>query len=209
MIRVNRHQQRGFTLLEVIVVLMISSLIATILVQGLSLVLNTRFRVMNALTRIETEGLQTSVIVTPLRGLLPDHKDEPGVFAGNSKQLKGLTLSPLNGTTGAPTPFAMILEYKSGDETTLNYYETGYEPVELARWPGNVGAFSYVGRKGVWQNRWPAVLPSAAEKMLQVPRTIRLDTGLETRPVHVVRIMGPHNRPLRLQDTPFSTTEQN
>ncbi len=52
-------------------------------------------------------------------------------------------------------------------------------------------------------------LPSAAEKMLQVPRTIRLDTGLETRPVHVVRIMGPHNRPLRLQDTPFSTTEQN
>ncbi len=88
MIRVNRHQQRGFTLLEVIVVLMISSLIATILVQGLSLVLNTRFRVMNALTRIETEGLQTSVIVTPLRGLLPDHKDEPGVLRGEFKATK-------------------------------------------------------------------------------------------------------------------------
>lgn len=208
MMRINRNQQRGFTLLEVIVVLMISSLIATILVQGLSLVLDTRFRVMGALTRIETEGLQTSIIVTPLRGLLPDHKDELGVFAGNTRQLKGLTLSPLHGTIGAPTPFAMILEHKTGDdETTLNYFENGYEPVELARWPGNVGEFSYVGRKGVWQNRWPAVLPTAAEKMLQVPRTIRLDTGLETRPVHVVRVMGPHNRPLRLQDTPFSTTK--
>lgn len=206
--RVYHNRQRGFTLLEVIVVLMISSLIATILIQSLSLVLNTRIRVMDSLTQIETEGLQTSIITTPLRGLLPDHKGELGVFAGNSKQLKGLTLSPLHGTTGAPTPFAMTLVHKIGDdETALNYFENGYEPVELASWPGNVGEFSYVGRKGVWRNRWPATLPTDAEKMLQVPRTIRLDTGLESRPIHVVRVMGPHRRQLRLQDTPFSTTE--
>ena len=208
MTRNNSNRQRGFTLLEVIVVLMISSLIATILVQGLSLVLNTRFRVMSALTRIETEGLQTNIIVTPLRGLLPDHQGELGFFAGNTRQLKGLTLSPLHGTMGAPTVFSMTLERKTrDDETALNYLENGYEPVELARWPGNVGEFSYVGRDGVWKNRWPVVLPTDAEKMLQVPRTIRLDTGLETRPVHVVRVMGPHNRPVRLQDTPFRTSQ--
>jgi len=200
------REDRGFTLLEVIVVLMISSLITAILFQGLSLILDTRFRVINALTRIESVGLQESIVTTPLRGMLPDHKGELGVFAGDERRLKGLTLSPLYGTIGAPTAFAMTLDHNiTEDETLLIYVEVGYDPVVIARWPGDIGAFSYLGRKGDWEKRWPPF--SAAPDTIQVPRTVRLDTGSEIRPTHVVRVMGPHNRLVRLQDTPFASTE--
>ncbi|MBT7450472.1 MAG: type II secretion system protein [Rhodospirillaceae bacterium] len=200
-----RDEQRGFTLLEVIVVLMISSLIAAILFQGLSLILDTRFRVMSALTRVETIGLQTSIITSPLRGMLPDHAGEPGVFSGDSKRLKGLTLNPLQGTNGAPTAFAMDLNYDISDNATLlTYSETGYAPVEIARWTGSTGAFTYRGRVDGWVKRWP---PPLEDKPLQVPRTIRLDTGLEQRPVYVVRVMGPHNRAIRAEDLPFGSSQ--
>lgn len=200
---INEH---GFTLLEVIVVLMISSLITAVLFQGLSLVLSTRLRVANVLVDIESVGLQESLISTPLRGMLPDHEGELGVFAGDDRRLKGLTLSPLNGTTGAPTAFAMTLDHDAGDdETVLTYMERGYNPIEIARWTGDTGTFSYLGRTGDWQKRWPPFM--AKPDILQVPRTVRLDTGMETRPTHVVRVMGPHNRLLRPQDTPFAPTE--
>ncbi len=196
---------KGFTLLEVIVVLMISSLIATILFQGLSLILDTRFRVMSALTRIETSGLQSSIITTPLKGMIPDHIEEPGVFMGDGKRLKGLTLNPLQGTTGAPTAFAMDLSYDITDDATiLTYFETGYAPVEIARWPGSEGTFFYRGRAGDWVKNWP---PPFERKPLQVPRTVRLDTSMEQNPVHVVRVMGPHNRATRAQDLPFGSSQ--
>ncbi|MDG2243291.1 MAG: type II secretion system protein [Rhodospirillaceae bacterium] len=197
--------QKGFTLLEVIVVLLISSLISAILFSGLSLVLDTRYRVINALTRIETIGLQSSIMTSPLRSMIPDHTDEPGVFAGDSRRLKGLTLSPLYGASGAPTAFAMELDYSLTDnETALTYYEMGYDSVVLTSWAGNVGAFSYRGRTGDWSASWP---PRNADKPLQVPRTVRIDTGMEQRPVHITRVMGPHNRPIRTQDLPFGTSQ--
>ena len=197
--------EKGFTLLEVIVVLMISSLIATILFQGLSLVLDTRFRVANALTRIEVTGLQSSIITSPLRGMVPDHSNEPGVFAGDGRSLKGLTLNPLYGTNGAPTAFAMELGYDLTDNlTALTYYELGYDAVVLARWLGNTGGFSYRGRTGDWNRTWP---PTGVDRPVQVPRTVRIDTGIEQQPVHIVRVMGPHNRALRTEDLPFGTSQ--
>lgn len=197
--------QKGFTLLEVIVVLLISSLIAAILFQGLSLVLDIRYRVINTLTRIETIGLQSSIMTSPLRSMIPDHTDEPGVFAGDARRLKGLTLSPLHGTSGAPTAFAMELGYNlTDDETVLTYYEMGYDSVILASWTGNIGNFSYRGRTGDWETSWP---PRNADKPLQVPRTVRLDTGMNQNPVQITRVMGPHNRAIRTQDLPFGTSQ--
>ena len=197
-------KSKGFTLLEVIVVLLISSLITTILFQGLSVVLDTRFRVMNALTRIEVLGLQSSIMTTPLRGIFPDHPDEPGVFSGNARRLQGLTLTPLQGISGAPTTFAMELNYDIGaDMTVLTYLESGHDATELARWQGNQGNFFYRGWSGDWLTSWPPRVNSPP----QVPRSIRLDTGMEQQPVKVVRIMAPHNRPSRFKDTPFGSTQ--
>ena len=200
---------KGFTLLEVIVVLMISSLITAILVQGLSLVLDTRFRVMNELTRIETLGIQNSVVTSPLRALIPDHQYGDHVFVGAERRLKGLTISPLQGTNGAPTVFSMTLDYDVTDDTTsLTYLEQGYEPVQIAHWQGDTGIFSYRGRVDGWLERWPPQLTpfTRPETILQVPRTIRLDRGRE-QVSYIVRVMGPYNRLNRAGDSPFGNIQ--
>jgi general secretion pathway protein J len=196
MIRAHLVFTKGFTLLEVIVVLMISSLITVILVQSLSLVLDTRLRVINELTRIEILGIQNSIVTSPLRGLLPDHKTGDYVFLGEERRLKGLTLTPLQGTSGAPTGFSMTLDYDSTkDMTSLTYLEQGYDPIEIARWPGNAGTFSYRGRSGELIKRWPpqSFASTQLDEFLQVPRTLRLERGTELND-YVVRVMGPHNR---------------
>ena len=195
--------RKGFTLLEVIVVLMISGLISVILIQGLSLVLTTRLRVNDALSDLDVKGVQANILSTPLRGVLPDYTDGPNVFLGAKTQLRGLTLSPLQGTYGAPTGFGMSIEFAGLENvTTLTYSERGYEPIELARWPGNVGEFSYLGRKGSWKEAWPP----PGDDIKQAPRTIRLVTGLQET-AFVVRVMGPHDRVGRLQDGPFGAVQ--
>lgn len=195
--------QAGFTLLEVIVVLVITSIITTILMQGLSVTLNTKLRFESALTRIEEKSLQRNVISTPLTGLIPDYSDGDALFRGSRQQIRGLTLTALQGAIGAPTKFQMTLDYDiSGNATSLIYAELGYDPVQLARWQGDEGEFLYRGRDGNWLDAWPP----QGDEFIQAPRTIRIDTGLDQRTLFI-QVMGPHQRPLRVQDMPFGSTQ--
>ena len=194
---------RGFTLLEVIVVLMISGLIAAILMQGLSLVLNARIRVADAIDNLDKKGIQTSILTSPLKGVLPDYADGPDIFVGEQRRIRGLTLTPLQGTQGAPTGFGMILEYDQVEDATyITYFERGYDPVELARWPGSEGEFSYRGKSGDWEKSWPP----RRDDVIQSPRTIRFSTGLQST-AYIVRVMAPHDRSRRMQDGPFGSSQ--
>lgn len=188
---------RGFSLLEVIVVLVITSLITTILMQGLSVVLGTKLRFSTVLSGIEERSLQQSVISSPLQGLVPDYDDGSNKFAGENKRLKGLTLSPLHGLVGAPTIFALAIDYNTAESVSeLTYFENGYGPIALAKWPTLIGEFSYRGRDGEWRKTWPP----PGDQYLQVPRTIRIETGLEQADLFV-QVMGPQRRPYRIQDS--------
>lgn len=194
----------GFTLLEVIVVLVITSLVTTILMQGLSVILDTKLRFARALTSLEVEGLQTSIISTPLKGLMPDYPDGNDTFVGNERRLRGLTLSPLQGIDGAPTRIALAIDFDVTENVTkLTYFELGYEPVELTKWPGNEGRFFYRGRFGDWANSWPP----PGDEFVQAPRTVRIETGLERRSDLIIQVMAPHERPFRVQDTPLGPAQ--
>lgn len=205
------HQlRRGFTLLEVIVVLTITSLITAILMQGLSIVLDTRLRVARELVRIETLSLQSSIIKSPLVGVLPGFDESKDSFSGQERRLRGLTLTPLRGTIGAPTSFEMFLQYISKDDATeLVYIEEGYEPVRLAKWEGDSGAFSYRGRSGDWRKSWPPN-PSALypdELFKQTPISIQIVSGLPLFS-SVTRVMGPHERLNPVRTGPFGSISQ-
>ena len=194
-----RSACQGFTLLEVVVVLMISGLISVILMQGLSLVLESRLRVAGAIDNLGRTGVQASIMTSPLKGLLPDYADGPDVFFGDKKRIRGLTLTPLQGTSGAPTGFGMILDYDVVDNNTvLTYYERGYDPLVIARWDGNQGEFSYRGRSGDWAEAWP---PDRTD-VKQTPRSVMVQTGIKDT-TYVIRVLAPHDRVGRLQDGPF------
>ena len=147
------------------------------------------------------------MIKAPLLGVLPGFDESENSFSGQERRLKGLTLTALRGTMGAPTPFEMFLQYVSRDNVTeLVYLEEGYNPVRLAKWEGDTGEFSYRGRSGDWRTSWPP-RPSVLnpdEKFKQTPSSIKIESGLPLFS-SVIRVMGPHNRLSPVRTGPFGT----
>ena len=189
----------GFTLLEVIVTLVIASMISVILMQSLSTMLNMRHKFGKELINLEKIGIQKSVITTPISGIFPDYNDGDDRFKGNLSSIRGLTLYPLQGITGAPTAFGIDIIYdSSSNQSALLYKERGFESLEIARWNGNEGSFEYLDMNGVWSKRWPI----GNNPNTQVPRSVKFTSGL-IESSYIIRVTTTSDRPGRLQDAPF------
>ena len=195
---------RGFTLLEVLVVLVITSLISVVLIQGFALILGARNSFQTKIVGLEQVVLKQNVLLEPLRGVLPDYPNRPNVFHGETKTVRGLTVRSLQSRPGAPVGFSMTMNYNPReDETELVYQESGFAPEVLGRWEGPEGAFQYRDRKGSWLEAWP---PNP--DVPQTPWLIRLDMGVGFPSSFVVSVNGPHQRVFRMVDLPFNTTGQ-
>ena len=197
-----KPSERGFTLLEVLVVLVITSLISVVLIQGFALVLGARTSVQNKIVGLEQIILKKNIFLEPLRGILPDYPDRPNVFHGETRVVRGLTVRPLQSRLGTPVGFTMSLDYDSQhDETELTYQEQGFAPQTLGRWEGTDGAFRYRDQAGPWLEAWP---PNP--NVPQTPWLVQLDMGAGFPSSLVANISGPHQRILRIQDLPFGSS---
>lgn len=197
---VTKVTARGFTLFEMIVVIVITGLMAAVLMQGLGLVLRTRLSVTNTISDLQTVVIAQNIPVDPLRGVVPDYTNNPNTFQGQPRAISGQTLRPLLSPGGAPTPFKMTMEYDGGsNQTVLTYEEPGRPKTELARWPGNQQSFKYRDVTGTWQPSWP---PQASTS--QTPWLIWIDTGAIAAPL-IAAVSGPHDRVTRLEDSPFAS----
>jgi len=191
--------KRGFTLFEMLVVLVITGLMGAVLMQGFSIILATRLSVSNNIANLQDLILNHNIPVDPLRGLLPDYQSNPNQFRGQARTLVGQTLRPLLSPPGAPTPFTMTMDYDGNSgTTTLIYEEPGRGKAELARWPGSAQSFKYRDLEGEWQPAWPPASSSS-----QTPWLIWIDAGPTLTPL-VAAVAGPHQRVQRLQDSPFT-----
>lgn len=190
----------GFTLLEVIVVLVITGLVSALLIQGLGGLLATRLTVANAIDNLDALVMTRNIVLEPLRGIIPDQKDGPNEFRGQPRTLKGRTLRSLQSTAGAPVPFKMTLEFdQDRGVTVLTYEEPGRTATELARWVGNMPEFKYRDLTGPWETNWPS-----PRSTTQIPWLIFVDTG-ETLVPLIAYVAGSHERVVRPQDLPFAT----
>lgn len=192
---------RGFTLLEALVVLVITALISVVLVQGLGLLLGARTSVQNRLVEIDEAVIEQSLFLEPLRGVVPDYNERPHTFTGDGKRLHGMTTRPLQGRSGTPVPFTLTISFDpSSDLSTLTYQEDNARPLPLGSWRGETGTFSYRNLTGPWLEAWPPEDDSLAP---QTPWLIRLERGTGFPKNLVASINGTHQRPLRFRDTPF------
>ncbi len=192
---------RGFTLMEVLVVLVITALISVVLIQGFALILGARNSVQSKIVGLEQIVLQQNIFMEPLKGVLPDYPDRPHIFRGETKMVRGLTVRPLQSRFGSPVGFSLTMNYdQARDETELVYQESGFAPQTLGRWEGSDGAFQYRDRDGAWLESWPPHPDTP-----QTPWLIRLDTGEDFPSSFVVSVNGPHQRVFRMQDLPFGT----
>jgi prepilin-type N-terminal cleavage/methylation domain-containing protein len=187
---------RGFTLLEVITVLIIASLLSVVLMQGLALVLNLRTNLGSFLIDLDQKILMRNRITEPLRGVVPDFDDGKDKFIGTIKQVSGLTLSPLFGRAGRPTAFSLAIESNDGDNTvSLIYRENGSAPFLLATLTGEEARFKFLSRSGLWADEWPSENEPIelgvvnTRKSTQIPSLIVLDLNSLSEPDITVALM--------------------
>jgi len=196
----DRNTTAGFTLLEALVVLVITSLVSVVLVQGFGLVLSARTSVENKLTDVDQAILQNNILLEPLRGIVPDYPNQPNVFGGAETELRGLTTRPLQGRTGTPVGFKLTFDYDSSrDETRLTYQEVNAEAKVVGRWEGHRGTFAYRDRTGPWSEVWP---PPTADSS-QTPWLIRVEVGTGFPSTFIASLNTTHQRRPRFADGPM------
>ncbi len=161
----------GFTLLEMLVVLMLVSLAATLLLQGFGYVLEMRTRFTGHLREVQGERLQQHWFLSVGSGLSASHPQESGVFQGRAEGFQGLSMASLSGSIGEPTSISWSLE-QDGNLTRLVYRDVAVTSGwTIAEWPDSEATFRYLDRKGNWQRRWP---PAQGVPVPQLPEAVKL-----------------------------------
>jgi prepilin-type N-terminal cleavage/methylation domain-containing protein len=153
----DKHErQRGFTLIEVLVTLVLLSLVAATVFGSLRQVLESRVRLRPYLDQSQETALAAGWFRQTVHGLIADYPDAKDRFVATADRFSGLSASSLAGPAGTPTAFRWTLRYDAEQDTTvLEYGEGSMTPMRIAAWPGRQGAFAYYGSDQKWRSDWP------------------------------------------------------
>jgi prepilin-type N-terminal cleavage/methylation domain-containing protein len=184
--RIGRPAASGFTLIEILVVLVIVSMIAAILFSSYQRILDIRIRLAAFLDGTDAPTLVAGWFRGSVEGLLPDQKDGADVFAGTPRRLIGLSVAPIDGTPGVPTRIAweVVFDPASG-RTALTYRDGTAAPLTVASWPGDRGGLRYCGPRLACTDSWPPPTGTGDEAASQLPALVILDAvrGIDDWPV--------------------------
>ena len=159
----------GFTLLEMLVVLILVSLISILLLEGVSYVLHLRSGFLIQLEDSQKGTLQEYWFWSTVSAIVTDYRGSEFIFKGERNKFSGLTIAPLDNVTGMPSSFAWQLKQTNG-VMTLQYKNSLDQSWEIAHWLGNQGHFRYMAADGKWHTKWPPFGVNTA----QIPRVILL-----------------------------------
>jgi prepilin-type N-terminal cleavage/methylation domain-containing protein len=170
--RTREKKSRGFTLLEMLVVLVITALISALLFQGLAYMTALRARFLGQLESLQAGVLQEYWFRSASAGLVAEYPDieQAHLFKGETRRFEGLSLAGLDTPQGVPAPFAWELA-EQGRDTLLRYVTASGEAWIVAQWPGSAEGFAYLDDAGEWHRQWP---PSSGLEPPQLPVALSL-----------------------------------
>ena len=151
-----KPHRRGYTLMEVLVVLVITGLVSTVLMQALLQVLGLQQRFGLQLVRSETGTMQADWYRQVIQSLQPELPDSPDRLRGQERELRGVASDPFATAQGGVRPLELALrrDERSG-RTRLQMRSEGRE-VTLPEWTDLThAAFIYVDAKGDAHPQWP------------------------------------------------------
>jgi general secretion pathway protein J len=177
-------KQRGFTVIEMLVVLVLTAILVSIMFEGLGRVADLRVRLARHLDGALDESIVGSWFRGSIASMTPDLAGAPDAFRGSATEMSGLTLKPVELPAGAATAFAWQVHSERGT-TRLSYRGADGQWREIAAWAGTEARFFYAGPSGEWRGDWPPPLSGAsaplgqivARDQPQLPRFVRLDSG--------------------------------
>jgi prepilin-type N-terminal cleavage/methylation domain-containing protein len=173
--RIGKPAATGFTLVEMLVVLVIVGMIAAMLFSSYQRILDVRIRLTAFLDGTDAPTLIASWFRGSVEGMLPEQKDGADVFAGTKRRLVGLSAAPIDGMPGVPTRIAWELAFDTASaRTTLTYRSGTAAPLTVASWPGDRGGLRYCGPRLDCADSWPPPGGMSGETPSQLPALIIL-----------------------------------
>ena len=146
--------EQGFSLLEVIVVLLIFSFVSALTLDASSHLARVFNRLESVRQEVALERFSTQWLRSVVKSSVAvDRQDLPHVFVGTNRSLKGSTMQPIFGEAGEIAPF--FLEIVSAEsQTHIEYQQPGFERIKLfIRYEDLV--FTYINQRGVKFSKWP------------------------------------------------------
>ena len=195
-----RANSSGFTLVEILVVLIIVGMVSSILLQALSQIYRLQGRFGQQLAQSQEGAMYADWFRQVIQGLQTDYPLGKDIFTGTETSLQGLSISPLSSDGAAgPTNITLKLVDDGNGAVTHLQYESAGQKTPLFVWPGKaVGKFIYVDAEGERHAQWPPALGEWPE----LPTVILLQTlqGGDQRLLAAVPrgSKEPKLRPLRL-----------
>lgn len=168
----------GFTLIEVLVILVLVGIASTLLFQLFSQLLHLRTKFTDALDRSRTGVLETHWFRLVCQQFIIDEGEDDAGFKGTERLIKGRALVTLEGGYGAASPVMFRLVREDG-KVRLLYEEEGYKEWELGSWEADRYEFKYLSEEGKWRRSWP---PTVGDHK-QVPAGILLNVNAVEGPV--------------------------
>lgn len=144
---------RGFTLVEVMVVLAIVSLCSVLMLQMLTVFLRGYDQVNRIQSEIILDSMRENWFRRSVKVMVASHDEEFG-FQGEEYEISGYTLYPLIGPGGKLTEVGWLIRSNSSG-ASLWYTETDFEPMKIANWANASLKFQYRGLSSGWVSEWP------------------------------------------------------
>jgi prepilin-type N-terminal cleavage/methylation domain-containing protein len=179
--RESKESKKGFTILEMLVVIAMSGMIVTMLLNGLQHVMNLHHRFGVELDHNRQEAMRHAWLTQLIEGTHPDYPDGANKFLGSERELKGLSNGVFTQQLGVPTPFTLSLRYQPEQNRTILEYQENHQKdktLVLLSWSGRRGRFTYLDNKQQAHDSWPPALDQAQ----QIPNSIQLEIDRDGQP---------------------------
>ena len=167
------RRERGFTLVEILVVMLIVAMVGGLVFEGAVHLANTQSRLEGQLKALRGDALRAEWLRQIVQCLQPDYADGKQVFKGSSGEFSGLTTCPPSlERYGTPQPFSVSLNHDPAqNRMLLNYTGSARNSGLLLDWLGNEGRLHYYDESGNSHDDWPPPLGSWP----QLPKEIILE----------------------------------
>ena len=190
----------GFTLLETLVGLAISAMIATLLTYVLRFALLEGSRSSAAITRTMDKTLDVERVAALFNNVLAAYPTDRASVIGDESNVEIYASQPSGGARKPPARHKLALIADGARGAIKLVMDAGENNEVMLVLPADSAAFAYLGRDLDWHDRWP--LEDALQKTgLSPPLAIRIRSDIADSEEDVFFAVGGQGTPpLRVQD---------
>lgn len=169
-----RGKQSGFTLIEVMVALVVTSLVMTLLMSATYYVLQIRIKLNDEVRSGELIARQQLWFRQTVGSILPAGDTSPNAFSGDEQKITALVSRPLQARSlNYPESIALTLKKTETQGVDLIYKSLEFSDapeIKIMSWPDSTARFAFIDELGKEEKAWN----SLNQPLLKVPRAISI-----------------------------------